>query len=1046
MKMIFQACIALAVTAQFVSVAAVVSPPNASSKSAGGNSYNLGFSRNSQHLIFVSHANNLVTNDDPGLWQDVFVRDLVTSNTMLVSVSTNGVGGANADATLPTISSNGQFLAFASRASNLAPGTTNYNFSQIFVRDLLAGTTRVASVSTNGNPAILGGDSPSLSENGRWVAFESASDDLVAVPPADSVDVFVRDLVGNSNLLVSVTANGIGAAFGEKSYSSVISPSGRHVAFLSTVRNLPIGSVRPASSAGDVYVRDLQLRKTIWVSTNVSTIITNDGYRCSNPALSDDGRFAAFYAIPLTNSGTFVLRHDLQTGSTLILSTTATNVNHGLQISSDGGRVLFEESVDGLRKVRLWDASAGTNLNIGCDSGGDSRNAFMTPDGARVVFVACSNIYVVTVATGSSVLVSADAIGTPLSNGFDLTFPTISPDGSNVSFDHLANDLVPGDFNNASDIFVQNVDASVTELITKACASRPATTAFAHSFLGPKSISGDGRFIVSTRYDDPSFFRDTNGWRDVYLHDTVTGLSQALSIDTNLYFSDVGGASFHVENTNMYHSANVSADGSTVAAVRGSPAISFFGSFSARQDVVWTSGSNGVFGSGMLVANQSDTGGGIGNGFSFAPSLSADGRVIVFTTTSSDLVAGTTDNNGVSDVVLRRKYVDSNGLWTASNYLVSISLSGTAGNGASSNAIISPDGRWVVFQSRALDLVAPSPTGVWNLFARDVWSNSTHFIASSIYASTVFQFSISESSHYVPFLPDSSSLYVHDLLLRTNTLVSSGPGSLARIPSITTDGRLVAHLWRENSLYRIRVSDLVNHHTEILAESSGLWGDPMISPNGRYVVFPGNASAVLVAGDTNRSGDIFVRDRLLGTTMAITVNGQGYTANGSSTRPVLSADGRSVVFQSFASDLASGDYNDKRDIFVLKLGSPDMDGDGMDDDWEIAYFGNLSRDGTGDFDSDGATDYSEFIAGTDPTNNNSLFRVLTVTPVGGGSKVLFWTGNPTRNYRAEFKDGLASSNWSTVDGPVSWNGFTASITDGTASGASNRFYRVVRLP
>src|SRR5688500_774305 len=104
--------------------AALVSSPGGPSVSAAGNSHNLGFSRSSQHLLFVSHANNLVTNDNLNPWLDIFVRNLVTSNTMLVSVSMNGLGGANADANFPSISSNGQFVAFASHASNLATDAT----------------------------------------------------------------------------------------------------------------------------------------------------------------------------------------------------------------------------------------------------------------------------------------------------------------------------------------------------------------------------------------------------------------------------------------------------------------------------------------------------------------------------------------------------------------------------------------------------------------------------------------------------------------------------------------------------------------------------------------------------------------------------------------------------------------------------------------------------------------------------------------------------------------------------------------------------------
>ena len=67
-----------------------------------------------------------------------------------------------------------------------------------------------------------------------------------------------------------------------------------------------------------------------------------------------------------------------------------------------------------------------------------------------------------------------------------------------------------------------------------------------------------------------------------------------------------------------------------------------------------------------------------------------------------------------------------------------------------------------------------------------------------------------------------------------------------------------------------------------------------------------------------------------------------------------------------ASDLVDGDYNDAADVFVLHLGGPDTDGDGLEDDWEMAYFNTLTRDGSGDYDGDGLTDKEELVAGTDP--------------------------------------------------------------------------------
>jgi len=164
---------------------------------------------------------------------------------------------------------------------------------------------------------------------------------------------------------------------------------------------------------------------------------------------------------------------------------------------------------------------------------------------------------------------------------------------------------------------------------------------------------------------------------------------------------------------------------------------------------------------------------------------------------------------------------------------------------------------------------------------------------------------------------------------------------------------------------------------------------------------------------------------------------------GNAAQLTLSRNGRMAVFQSFSGDLAPGDYNDGQDIFLVRFGSGDSDGDGMDDDWEIAYFGNLSRDGSGDFDGDGQTDLQEFRAGTDPTNNGSVLRAITVTQLSGRA-TLFWNAVAGRSYRVEFKQNV-DDGWTTVSGQIQINGSTGSIEDTAATSDSHRFYRVVAI-
>jgi hypothetical protein len=308
---------------------------------------------------------------------------------------------------------------------------------------------------------------------------------------------------------------------------------------------------------------------------------------------------------------------------------------------------------------------------------------------------------------------------------------------------------------------------------------------------------------------------------------------------------------------------------------------------------------------------------------------------------------------------------------------------------------------------------------------------------------------VSANSQFVIFATTNGTIYRHDLLAsnHVNVIVSTNGRNL----SASADGNVIAYerVRAGTNVVDLFAVDLSNgQETLVSANVSGLPGGgtsltPLVSGDGRYIVFQSKAGD-LVANDGNSAMDIFVRDRLIGITALVSASEQGTAGNGPSTGPVLGADGRTLLFQSFASDLARADYNARRDVFVLRLGGPDSDVDGLDDDWEVAYFGNYSRDGAGDEDGDGTTDRAEFQAGTDPTDAGSVFRVLTLAPLGGAGQRLIWLANPLRQYRVEYKDDLNSPLWTPLNASVSWNGDTASVSDPGTS--TNRFYRVVRLP
>src|ERR1043165_3188042 len=241
-----------------------VTSGNQTNIAASGNSFAPAFSGNGRFMVFLSHANNLVTNDDLAPYLDVFVRDLTGSNTVLVSVNASGVGGGNGDSSFPSISSNGQFVAFASAASNLTPDDTN-GTPDIFVRDLVSGVTTPVSVGvtgessagnlTNGTHFRLA-NNPLISPNGRWVVFESIATNLVALDDSNgTTDVFARDLQTKTTHLISINAAASGSGNGN-SESPTITADGRFVAFVSTSPDLGAEATNGSPEIGRASCRE----------------------------------------------------------------------------------------------------------------------------------------------------------------------------------------------------------------------------------------------------------------------------------------------------------------------------------------------------------------------------------------------------------------------------------------------------------------------------------------------------------------------------------------------------------------------------------------------------------------------------------------------------------------------------------------------------------------------------------------------------------------------------------------------------------------------
>jgi Tol biopolymer transport system component len=439
-----------------------------------------------------------------------------------------------------------------------------------------------------------------------------------------------------------------------------------------------------------------------------------------------------------------------------------------------------------------------------------------------------------------------------------------------------------------------------------------------------------------------------------------------------------------------------------------------------------------------------------------APAISPDARWVAFETTrpTSFIEPGLGDANSIgSDIVLH----DTLG---GTNTVISRNWAGTAtGNGPSSEPQFSPDGRWLAFASFATDLTTNIPSGSYRrLFVHDLVQRTTLDVSFGPYVGVAGSIQIyagkavfSADSRFLAYNAPDNYVGLYDLV----TGVRSNVCFQCKNPTMTADGGLLAVETFSGIAggQKIMLIDRVSSRTSLIGTNaiSGVvpfsiapTRSPILGGDGRYLVFLASVAYDVVNGGTLRPR-LYLRDLARGITQPLPIDLKGGSGDGPSYVPQLAGDGRTLVFASFAGDLVPGDYNSRRDVFAVRIGSPDTDHDGLDDDWEVAYFGDLSRDGTGDFDQDGQSDRREFLTGTDPTNKGSVLNVTLITSVPADSATILWQSVPGRVYDVQYKDALTDE-WSTLFAHVVADTTTRSVVDNLLPRPEHRFYRVVFVP
>jgi LPXTG-site transpeptidase (sortase) family protein len=384
-------------------------------------------SADGRYVAFESDADNLVAGDTNGT-QDVFVRDRTTGTTTRASVATGGAEG-NGYSDSPALSAEGRFVAFESIADNLVPagGDTNGN-ADVFVHDRTTGTTTRVSVDSAENEAVGGhSDDSVISADGRYVAFTSDATNLVAGDTNNWGDIFVRDRTTGTTTRVSVDSSGV-EAVGGSSVDPAISGNGRYVAFESRATNLVAGDT---NDRRDVFVHDRTTGKTTRVSVDsTGTQADESSYK---PAISYDGRIVAFDTDATnlvagdTNGDYDVFVHDRMTGITTRVSITSA----GLEAIGGSSE---DPAISGNGLYVAFESRA-TNL---VPAGGDANGE--------------DDIFVHDRTTGKTIRVTVDSAGREANDESD--DPAFSADGRYVAFESEATNLVAGDTNGEDDVFL----------------------------------------------------------------------------------------------------------------------------------------------------------------------------------------------------------------------------------------------------------------------------------------------------------------------------------------------------------------------------------------------------------------------------------------------------------------------------------------------------------------------------------------------------------------------------------------------------------------
>jgi Tol biopolymer transport system component len=891
-----------------------------------------------RYVAYTANAGDLVAGQNGPATISLFLYDRVTGTNLLVSHK------ASSAATPGNQASGGPFritdagsVAFSSGATDLvSPGLASDGASNVFFWDRTSGKITLISHAA-GDPAAARGSSqaPSVSGDGRWIAFSSNAPDLVAGLTLSSSqgDVFLHDRATGKTLLVSRANPAANAAAGNgSSLNPLVSAGGNYVLFTSRATNLALGQ-KDANSDYDAFLFERSTGKVTLLSHAAGRATTAAQGFSIGGAITPDGQWIAFGStaddiLPGQtetahwNTGDVFL-YERATGKVLLASraaaspVTAPDFDCGsYSLSADGRKVAFSSRADNLlangadtneaEDAFVFDRVTGKTTLVsavspGVPANGASTAPLLSADGRWVGYTSeatnlagrrrdtngLSDVFLRDTATGAARLVTprAPALPSLTPRGKSLGW-TVSADGRYVAFTSAAPDLVPRqvDANNNDDAFVYDRALGKTTLVSRSAAS-PVTTG--NGIVYDVQISADGRFALylSTSTNAVPGQEDVDDGEafDLFLFELATG--------TTTLVTHAAGSPTRTGNHGSGLWAEMSADATWIAyagqatdlvAGQGPPSSPY-----DRNAFLY----NRLTGETTLLSHRHDSALQPANAETIVSAVSADGQVVLLSSRASDLippVAPDLDTNGDDDV-----FVVDRG--TGITTLISRTTDTPPRAAGGRYPRMSRDGRMISFVSDGDDLVPGQIDGdrTGDLFLHDRQSGATtlvsHAAGSAETAVGAFGMALSGGGRWLAFTSEATDV------VAGQTDANEGD-DVFLYDRDTGTTRLVSH---------VAGSPATAAHTRVSNLSS-------ISDDGRYVAFLSRA-ADLVTGLTGPAylpDNVYVWDRTAGTNVLLTRSAlfPGRYGNADSLGPVFAAGGSGVMFSSNASDLVTGDF------------------------------------------------------------------------------------------------------------------------------------------